>query len=588
MTPLELNQRFTFDNFVVGQANRLAAAAGRRVADNPGQAYNPLFIYSSSGLGKTHLLNAIGQHAARLHPNIRIVYDTLGHFLDEALEQISAGQREAFRSNVAGINFLLLDDVQFLTDRRMAQEELLRAWDVISSAGGQVVLASDRPPSDINGLDDRLLSRVSGGLIADIGLPDYETRVVIVNRKAAEGGQTLSPGVAEALAKVSFGNVRELQGGLNKLLAVQDLDNRQVAAAEIPAMFGQQQPSRDEFGGFRDEISGTVGQRIEATMVEGRLAEAILHWQGEGFSIRRLEAALESPPGEDAIDAFLAEYIQDATRLMEIERDVRLLEPNAPELARTDRFRSPDLLADAEALLAAVRERNRPVPAPPPGRSFQTLSLPADSFALRAARLASEQPGEKYNPFFVYGPEGGGKSMLLAALANELAERNSTLPVAFVYGKHFAAEVIQAIEQNCVDSWRARYRQVSGFIVDDVDGLLGTELAQEELFHLFEDLKRAGVQLAFGSTQRPGLLTGLEERLRSRLESGLVVSLAERTAESAAPVIDPATRRKEWLAAVDATATETGESVIDDWFMSQERVVWRWPYLEDWLIEELE
>ena len=587
MTPLELNQRFTFDNFVVGQANRLAAAAGRRVAENPGQAYNPLFVYSGSGLGKTHLLNAIGNRASKLHPNLRIVYDTLVHFLDEALQMISAGQREAFRSEVAGIQFLLLDDVQFLTDRLTAQEELLRAWDVIISAGGQVVLASDRPPGDINGLDERLLSRVSGGLIADIGVPDYETRVAIVNRKVTEGGQTLSPGVAEALAKVSFSNVRELQGGLNRLFAVQDIDSRQVVADEVAAIFGQPKPQSSEFGGFLDEISGTVGQRIAHTIVEGKIAEAIMLWQGEGFSIRRLEAALESPPGEDAIDDFLAHYVQDATRLREIEQSIRELEPGAPELNRTDLFRSPDHVADAESLLAAVRERNRPLPAPPTGRSFETLSLPADSFAVRAARLAAEQPGEKYNPFFVYGPEGTGKTTLLAALANALAERNSLLPVAFVHGRQFAAEVIQSIEQNCVDAWRARYRRISALVLDDIDELIGTERGQEELFHLFEDLRRAGAQLAFGGVDRPAQLNGLEERLRTRLESGLVVSIDERSVE-APPAAEAQARRAEWLAAADAAAVETGEPAIDDWFLSHERVIWRWPYLEDWLVEELE
>ena len=224
MTPIELNHRFTFDHYVVGQANRLAAAAGRRVAEMPGQAYNPLFIYSGSGLGKTHLLNAIGHHARKLHPNFTVVYYTLEHFLEYALELIEAGEREELRERVERMGFLLLDDVQFLADRLAAQDELLRVWDEVSARGGQVVLASDRPPAEINGLDQRLLSRFSGGLIVDIGVPDYETRVAIVNRKAHEIGQELGPGVAEALAKLSFTNVRELQGGLNKLAAIQDLD----------------------------------------------------------------------------------------------------------------------------------------------------------------------------------------------------------------------------------------------------------------------------------------------------------------------------------------------------------------------------
>jgi chromosomal replication initiation ATPase DnaA len=586
MTAIDLDQRYTFDNFVVGQNNKLAAAAGRKVATNPGQAYNPLFIYSSSGLGKTHLLNAVAHHARRLHPNLVIVYDTLGHFLDEALALIQAGERDTFHKNVERIGFLLLDDVQFLAERRAAQEELLRAWDTAIARGGQIVLASDRPPGEINGLDERLMSRFSGGLIADIGTPDYETRVAIVNRKAIEDGQILEPGVSEALAKHSFGNVRELQGGLNKVFAIQDLDARQVTAAEIPALFGAARQTVDEFGGFLSDVSGTVTEVIAHTLAEARIAEAIMRWQGEGYSTRRLEAALASPPSEAEVDAFLEHYAKDVERLQQIEREIRQLEPNAPELARADLFRTPDRSADADELLQEVRERNRPLPAPPAGRSFDTLFSTADSFAVRAARAVAEQPGQKYNPFFVHGPEGRGKTTLLAALANELATNRPEQPVAFVHGKQFAAELIQAIDRNCVGAWRTRYGQAGAFVLDDVDSLIGTERAQEELFRLFEELKRKGAQLAFGSEAAPGALTELDDRLRTRLESGLVVAIDERSPDSAAQS-DAAARRREWLAAVDATSTE-GESDIDEWFLSREKVVWNWPYLEDWLIEDLE
>lgn len=587
MTPIELDQRFTFDNFVVGQANRLAGAAGRKVAETPGQAYNPLFIYSASGLGKTHLLNAVAHHARKLHPNLVIVYDTLAHFLDEALTLIQAGDRDTLRQNLEKIGFLLLDDVQFLAERRAAQEELIKAWDASITRGGQIVLASDRPPSEINGLDDRLLSRFSGGLIADMGAPDYETRVAIVNRKASESGHTLEPGVAEALAKYAFGNVRELQGGLNKLFAIQDLDGRQVGVKEIAGLLGMPRKTMDEFSGFLDDISGTVTQVISHSLSEAKIAEAILRWQGDGFSTRRLEAGLVSPPSEAEVDDFLDQYARDAELLLDIESEIRRLEPKAPELGRTDLFRTPDRLSDAEELLEKVRERNRPLPAPPPGRSFETLFLPSDSFALRAARAVAEQPGKKYNPLFVHGPEGKGKTTLLAALANELAARRPDAPVAFVHGKAFASEVIHAIDRNCVDAWRARYCEAGAFFLDDVETLIGTERAQEELFHLFEQLKRNGAQLAFGSQFPPGELTELDDRLRTRLESGLVISIEERSPEGGPQVADPAARRREWLTAVEATSTE-GESSIDDWFLSREKVVWSWPYLEDWLVEELE
>ena len=585
MTPIALDPRLTFDNFVVGQANRLTAAAGRRIAEIPAHAYNPLFIYGGSGVGKTHLLNAIGHHAHRLHPNLNVVSDTLNSFLDDLLQVMRSGNREALQQRLSKIDFLLLDDVQFLGDRRAEQEELLRAWDSITSRGGQVVMVSDRPPTEIQGLDQRLASRFSGGLIADMGAPDYETRVAIVKRKAADRQQDLGPGVPEALAKISFDNVRELQGALNKLLALQDIDGRVVGAGEIAAMFGKPRTKVvDEFTGFLSEITGTVEEVVTQTIADTKLSAAIFKWKGEGFSTRRLEAALSKPPAEDELDSFIEQYEHDVARVRDIEREIRSIEPNAPELARPDLFRLPDRLADAEELLHIVRERNRPLPAPPPGRSFETLFLQSDSFALRAAKAVADDPGEKYNPFYLFGPEGLGKTTLLAALANEIKERKPNKPVAFVHAKHFATEVVEAIERNSVESWRERYAEASVFVLDDIDGLVGTERAQEELFHLFEALQRNGAQLAFGAEKHPRDYPGLDDRLRTRLESGLVVSIEERSSEST-PLFDPKTRRKEWLAAVDATTTE-GESEVDDWFKSHEKVLWKWPYLEDWLIEE--
>src|SRR4051812_33708908 len=223
---LEIDSRFSFDSFIVGTANRLAAAAAKRVAEAPGTAYNPLFIYSASGLGKTHIIMAIGHHIKRVHPQLNVMYDTLEHLMDGVMNAIQAGERDAFRNQMRDVNVLLLDDVQFLAGRRGAQEELLRAWDSISARGGQLVLASDRPPSIIDDLDQRLLSRFSGGLITDLDVPDYETRVAIVTRKSEERGQKLGAGVAETIAKIAYANVRELQGALNRVLAVQELDER--------------------------------------------------------------------------------------------------------------------------------------------------------------------------------------------------------------------------------------------------------------------------------------------------------------------------------------------------------------------------
>ena len=188
----DFDPKLTFDSFVVGPANRLASAAARRAADSPGTSYNPLFVYSASGLGKTHILTAIAHQALKAAPDRKLEYMALERYLERLEGAIETGGHDS-AALFSDYDILLLDDVQFLTGQPEAQEMLLRTLDQLSAAGSQVVLASDRPPADIDGLDARLLSRFSGGLIVDIGVPEYETRVAIIRKKAGERGQTLEP-----------------------------------------------------------------------------------------------------------------------------------------------------------------------------------------------------------------------------------------------------------------------------------------------------------------------------------------------------------------------------------------------------------
>ncbi|PYO37303.1 MAG: hypothetical protein DMD74_01335 [Gemmatimonadetes bacterium] len=195
-----LNPKFTFDSFVVGAANRLAVTAARTVVENPGSAYNPLFIYSGSGLGKTHLLMAIGSQAKKVAPGFNIEYLTLDEYVEAFHAAIAAGQGDAFRRRFQNVDVLLVDDVQFLTGRAEMQTELLRLTEVLQGTGHQIVLTCDRPPGEIAALDERLISRFSGGLVVDMGVPDYETRVAILRRKAEERGAAFQPGVLETVA----------------------------------------------------------------------------------------------------------------------------------------------------------------------------------------------------------------------------------------------------------------------------------------------------------------------------------------------------------------------------------------------------
>ncbi|MEJ2677929.1 MAG: DnaA/Hda family protein, partial [Gemmatimonadota bacterium] len=486
MSPLDLDHRYTFESFVVGSSNRLAAAAARRVAEAPGTTYNPLFVYSGSGLGKTHLLTAIGHHAATLHNDLTPVYDTLEHMMEEVRLAVEAGERDALRTSLRDAGMLLLDDVQFLAGHRQIQEELLRAWDALSSHGAQVVLTSDRPPHEMDSLDERLLSRFSGGLIIDMAVPDYETRIAIVRRKARERDHQLADGVPESLARIAFSNVRELQGALNRVIAVQELEHRQVPATEVGVLLGTAaaRRGRDEFGEFLSEITGTVTEVVEEA--ERQAADAILRWEGAGYRTRRLEALLSGPSTPTRVEELVRRFEADAARLEAIESEMRALEPEAGELERVDVLRDPDRLAEAEALLAQVRERARPLPAPPPG-TFDDVELAEDDLALRAAMAVAEQPGVKYNPLYVHGPVAKTRAALTAATANRMRELDASMRLGYVGAEEFSQELIEGLERNHIEAWRARYRAAQALFLVDVDRLAGTERSQEELFHLFDE-----------------------------------------------------------------------------------------------------
>ena len=351
MVMTELDPKFTFDTFVVGPANRLASAAARRSADSPGTSYNPLFIYSSSGLGKSHILHAVAHQARKGNARLRVHYETLEGYLQELAQALETGTRDAMRDRYRDLDILLLDDVQFLAGQNEAQEMLLVTLDALTGSGSQIVLASDRPPADINGLDARLVSCFSGGLIVDIGAPEYETRVAIIRRKAEEQGTALAPGVAETLARFPARNVRELGGVLNRVLAVQDLEGRTVSPEEVAKLIGQTPATpaapADEFTSFMSELSQTVATTVEAQEEPWRKGcrKAIEAAEREGFSAARIRTLMEDGRSE-GWEAALASFQQGLGRLREIERELDQLGNPWPEAAQGV-LRDPDRLQEA-------------------------------------------------------------------------------------------------------------------------------------------------------------------------------------------------------------------------------------------------
>jgi chromosomal replication initiation ATPase DnaA len=560
-----LNPRHRFDAYVVGAANRLAVTAARAVAESPGAVYNPLFVYAGSGLGKTHLLMAIGHLALEINPQLTVEYLTLDEFIEAFHAAIAAGQSEAFRHRYSDTGLLLVDDVQFLTHRREMQAELLRLTNAVLTSGQQIVLSSDRPPNEIEALDERLIQRFAGGLVIDIAGPDYETRVAILRRQSEERKTRFDSSVIEAVAALPIGSIRELIGAFNRLIAFQAVSEAPLTSAEARAVLARTMPATvraapqaeaarppaaaappgaasstpqgeppaapapageapislgggDEFGAFLSEISSAVARQVEAW--RGRVAEAVVRWEGEGFRTERLQRLLQ---GEAPVDpeAALQDYEDDIARLKELGEEARELDST---ISARPMFQDPDRLKEAEAEVAKAREGLSPPSGPSPlWRLEEFAESAANREALGAVRSVLGDPGGHYNPLVIVGGNGVGKTHLLHAVGNALVRPG--LVVACLRAEDLVDDLIKAIDRDRVAWWRARYRRVGALLLDDVHLLAGKDRTQEELFWLYNLLAESRQQMVFTSAVPPETMEGIETRLRTRLAAGLVVEL---------------------------------------------------------------
>jgi chromosomal replication initiator protein len=255
-----LNPKYVFDSFVIGNSNRFAHAAAVAVAEAPARAYNPLFIYGESGLGKTHLLHAIGHYAARMFPNVKVRYVSTEEFTNEFINLVHSGRAEDFRRRYRDIDFLLIDDIQFLERAERTQEEFFHTFNTLHNASKQIVITSDRAPKKLTTLEDRLRTRFEWGLITDVQAPDLETRIAILRKKAWGERLQVPDAVLEFIASKVQTNIRELEGALIRVTAFASLNKQQVdlPLAELV---------------LKDLISDEQGPQITAAIIMAATAE---------------------------------------------------------------------------------------------------------------------------------------------------------------------------------------------------------------------------------------------------------------------------------------------------------------------------
>ncbi len=358
---MRLDAGMRFDSFVVGPANKLAWEAARSAAESPGVTYNPLFIYSGTGLGKTHLLAAIAHRARELQPDVAVIYTPLDTMLRES------ASKDRPDDEYRDTEILLLDDLQFLGSGPENQRTLFHILDRLLLEGRQVVLACDRPPLELDQLDDRLLSRFSGGLVLEIGRPSLDTRRAILELRLSQLEASVKPEVIDAIARVAIENVRQLKGALNRVLATQRTEQREVDADEVDRILvdvvgdvevqwlnEEDEPATaNEFEEFLTDVSSAVDEALTSAQWQEDLARLILKWEAEGFRTIRLENHLN---GDQPVDAGQVGA--------QFERDIATLSGMREEFERLgsthqveDLLKDPDRVAELRTVLEEARRQ---------------------------------------------------------------------------------------------------------------------------------------------------------------------------------------------------------------------------------------
>ena len=262
-----LNQKYTFDTFVVGAGNRFAHAVSLAVAEVPAKAYNPLFIYGGVGLGKTHLMHAIGHYAHEIYPDMKILYITSEDFTNQLIRAMQNNANQEFRDRFRNVDLLMVDDIQFIAGKHGTEEEFFHTFNHLREAGKQIVMTSDKPPKEIAKLEERLCSRFEGGLLADIQRPDFETRLAILRKKAEFEKLVVSEDILALIAEKIDTNVRELEGSLTRLTAYSSLTRRpidmQLAREALRELFNHTEMRRITCDSIQEAVATYYGITVD-------------------------------------------------------------------------------------------------------------------------------------------------------------------------------------------------------------------------------------------------------------------------------------------------------------------------------------
>ena len=330
---VNLNSRYTFRTFIVGSANRLAHAASLSVAERPGEAYNPLFLYGGVGLGKTHLMHAVGNAVVARFPRKRVVYATSEKFTNDFITSIQQGRIDDFRARYRKIDLLLIDDIQFIADKERTQEEFFHTFNAIHEDGKQIVLSSDRPPKQITTLEERLRSRFEWGLIADLTAPDLETRIAILRTKAEEQGVRVGPEALEFIARKVVSNIRELEGALNRIVAYASMQGMPISVDLAQAVLSNVLYSPRKRAVTPERIAAAVsdyydvdlealrGQKRDRAIVVPRQIAMYLMREETDVSLLRIGAELGGRDHSTVLHA-CRKIDQEAARNEELRREL--------------------------------------------------------------------------------------------------------------------------------------------------------------------------------------------------------------------------------------------------------------------------